>query len=202
MRIALLVEGKTERLLAKALRSFLEPRLEHGMPRIETVRFDGRIPKGDKLRRVVQYLLADNRNPADFVIAITDVYTGSKDFVDASDAKKKMKQWVGEESRFFAHTALHDFEAWLVPYWGRIQELAKSNRAKPGTAPEAINHMRPPAKLLAEVFETGKGPRSYSKVRDAARILEGQDLLIAARECPELRELLNRILGLCGGALI
>jgi hypothetical protein len=58
------------------------------------------------------------------VIALTDVYTGTDDFLDAADAKQKMRAWVGKNDRFHPHVAQHDFEAWLLPFWTDIQSLA------------------------------------------------------------------------------
>jgi hypothetical protein len=87
----------------------------------------------------------------------------------------------------------------LLPYWEVIKKLARHNRNAPAGAPESVNHMSPPSFHVKEIFETGKSPRSYSKTRDAARILRDQDLSIAARACPELRALLNTILSLSGG---
>ena len=37
------------------------------------------------------------------------------------------------------------------------------------------------------------------KTSDADRILRGEDLLVAANACPELKAFLNTILKLCGG---
>ena len=79
------------------------------MPRIRFISYDGRIPKQDKLKRIVENLL--NYDGYDAVIALTDLYTGTDDFKDADDAKNKMKQWVGNISRFYPHVAKHDFEA-------------------------------------------------------------------------------------------
>ena len=87
-----------------------------------------------------------------------------------------------------------------MPYWERIQQLAKSNRACPGRNPESVDHMKPPAHHLKEVFGKGGRGQAYVKTRDADRILRGQDLLVAANACPELKSLLNTILRLCGGA--
>jgi hypothetical protein len=143
--------------------------------------------------------LLSGRRSADAVIALTDVYTGSNDFADAVDAKAKMHQWVGPEPRFHPHVALHEFEAWLLPFWSDIRKLAGSNRQPPTTHPESVNHNKPPAQVLAEIFRTGTKGRSYSKVRDASRILRGKDLAIAAEKCPELKAFLNRILTLSGG---
>jgi len=202
MKIAILMEGETERIFLPHLRTFLSPRLLGKMPRLVSNKYNGRIPKGEKLKRVVEALLRGDNPDADHVIALTDVYTGSKDFQDAEDAKQKMKNWVGPNDCFHAHVAQHDFEAWLLPYWPAIQELARHNRAAPAGKPESVNHNHPPSHHIKEIFRTGQGPRHYTKTRDAKRILEGKDLAIAAAACPELRAFLNRILTLCEGAPI
>jgi len=202
MKIAILIEGETERVFLPYLRGFLAPRLLGSMPRLISNRYDGRIPKQEKLKRVVETLLRGKEPDADHVIALTDVYTGSTDFVSADDAKQKMRSWVGSNDRFHAHVAQHDFEAWLLPYWPTIQELARHNRTAPSGSPEFVNHNQPPSHHLKEIFRTGKGPRHYTKTRDAKRILQGKDLSIAAAACPELRAFLNTILRLSGGALI
>src|SRR5262249_51149809 len=131
-------------------------------------------------------------------IALTDVYTGTIEFRDAADSKRKMRAWVGAEKRFFPHAAQHDFEAWLLVYWDRIRQLSGSRRKQPRN-PESVNHNRPPAVLLREIFRTGASHRPYVKTRDAAKILDGQDLAIAASACPELKAFLNTILTLCDG---
>ena len=137
MRIAILVEGKTEKAFKPYLLSYLQKRLAGKMPKLDFVPYDGRIPTGDKLKRVVENLLNDKKQPADAVIALTDVYTGSipPEFPTAEAAKKKMREWVGAEKRFYPHVALHDFEAWLLPYWEKIKRLTGSNRKAPGRFP-------------------------------------------------------------------
>ena len=198
MRIALMVEGETEKAFLPKLRDFLSTRLQNRMPSLSPHVYDGRIPKGDKLRRRVMNLLEDNIKPADAVIALTDVYTGTADFTDAADAKEKMRGWVGPEARFHPHAAQHDFEAWLLPYWSTIQQLAKHNKTAPSGRPEAVNHNDPPAHRIEEVFEIGKCRRSYIKPRDGARILRDCDLMQAIQACPELKALVNTILTLAG----
>ncbi len=121
MKIVLMVEGKTEKAFMPCLRAFLQSRLMGGMPKIDVVPYNGRIPTGEKLKRIVRNSIS-GRNPADHVIALTDVYTGSRppDFRDAADAKMKMREWVGDEPRFHPHAAQYEFEAWLLPYWETI----------------------------------------------------------------------------------
>jgi hypothetical protein len=199
MNIAVLVEGRTEAAFKSTLQSFLEPRLPQKMPRLRFIPYDGRIPKEDKLRRIVENLLDTNY---DAVIALTDVYTGTTDFTDASDAKTKMSTWVGNNPNFYPHAAQHDFEAWLLPFWSTIQELAKHNKSAPSGQPEQVNHNNPPAYRIKEIFELGKSRDSYIKTRDANRILRKNNLLASAQVCPELKAFLNTILSLCGGAII
>lgn len=195
IRITILVEGATELVFKKKLREFLETHLPKGMmPRLDFFPYDGPIPKGNKLRSRVKQLLQSGKNKADVVIALTDVYTGKQEFSDAKDAKKKMRDWVGNEPRFHPHAAQHDFEAWLLPFWGTIQRLAGSDRSSPGTNPEQVNHNKPPAHRLKEIFHN-KG-KKYSKPLYAERILEKNDLLVAAKACPELQDFLNTILNL------
>ena len=197
MRIAILVEGATEKAFMPTLRNFLRPRL-HEMPRLHAIPYDGRIPKEGKLMRIVRNLL-DTYNA---VIALTDVYTGTRDFVSASDAKAKMTAWVGNNPNFYPHAAQYDFEAWLLPFWSTIQELAKHNKSAPSGQPEQVNHNKPPSRHIEDIFELGKCRDSYIKPRDAKRILEKNDLLVSAQACPELKAFLNTILSLCGGVII
>lgn len=132
------------------------------------------------------------------VIALTDVYTGTTDFTDAQDAKNKMHAWANHNPKFYPHAAQFDFEAWLLPYWDAIQQLAGSNRNPPSGSAEMVNHMNPPSKRLNEVFYTGSKGKGYVKERDAARILRGKDLLVSINACAELKSFVNTILVLCG----
>lgn len=198
MKIAILVEGRTEKAFFPHLRYFLRGRLGQRMPNLDPFVYDGRIPKENKLRRTVENLLG-GREPADAVIALTDVYTGTKDFIDAADAKAKMRTWVGPNPSFFPHVAQHDFEAWLLPYWSEIQRIAGHRKTSPSGSPESVNHVHPPSHYIKEIFRIGACRDDYSKVRDANRILRDQDLAIAAAKCPELRAFLNTILAVSGG---
>lgn len=200
MKIAILVEGKTELAFKSHLLNFLKSRLEGKMPKLEFFAYDGRIPKAAKLKSAVRnYLLKDKY---DAVIALTDVYTGTNDFTSASEAKRQMLEWVGSNPHFYPHVANHDFEAWLLPYWSEIQKLSGHNKKVPNNHPEKVNFNKPPSYHIKEMFLSGKYKRRYKKPRDANRILKNKDLLISAKVCPELKAFLNRILQLCDSELI
>ena len=203
MRIKLIVEGKTEKAFIPVLRAFLEHRLAGRMPVLSPNIYNGRIPTGNDLKKRVNELLYRG-NAWDHVIALTDVYTGGiypYDFSDAANAKSKMRMWVGPEPRFHPHAAQYEIEAWLLPYWPRIQQLAGHNQAAPGGDPEGVNHGNPPSRRIQEIFFRGNR-RRYSKPRDFGSILRDQDLSLAVSRCPELNELVNSILNICGGDLI
>jgi hypothetical protein len=198
MKITILVEGRTEQAFKPHLTAFLKLRLSGRMPRLDMFPYHGRIPMGEKLQRTVETLLGGSK-PAEAVIALTDVYTGTNVFMDATDAKAKMRKWVGPNPLFYPHVAQHDFEAWLLPYWSEIQKIAGHNRGAPQGLPESVNHTHPPSYHIREMFEIGTPRDSYSKPRDANRILRNKDLAIAASQCPELKAFLNTIITLSGG---
>ena len=102
-------------------------------------------------------------------------------------------------NQVFVHAAQYELEAWLIPYWPWIQQLALSQRPKPSKTPEQINNQNPPSKLLSELWRTGgRKSKSYNKVLHLPKILEGQDLEHASKECPTLKSFLNRLLTLSG----
>jgi len=201
LKIVVMVEGKTEDAFKTHLIAFLKARLSGRMPKLQFDRFEGRIPKQDHLKRRVALYLNERPIPAGHVVALTDVYTGTPDFQTADNAKRKMREWVGDDPRFHPHAAQYDFEAWLLPFWDEIQRLTGSNRSSPGPRPELVNHQNPPSKRIEEVFRTGSG-RRYVKARDGLRILSGQNLLVSANACPELKALLNTLLEISGGEQI
>ncbi len=201
MKNTILVEGETERAFKPHLISFLEVRLDKHMPSLDMFPYNGRIPRGEDLRRKVETLLV-GRDPSDAVIGLTDVYTGMNDFADAADAKAKMRQWVKNNPCFHPHAAQRDFEAWLLPFWTDIQRIASHNGKAPRGLPESVNHQHPPSHHIREIFEIGKCRDSYSKARDANRILRNKDLAIAAAQCPALKAFLNTIIKLSGGHAI
>lgn len=194
MKIVILCEGRTEQAFKTCLLSFLKTRLAGRMPKLVFDVHSGAIPTQAKLRRVVETLLSSGREPADAVIALTDVYPA---FRDADHAKTELREWVGRESRFYPHVALHDFEAWLLPYWDRIQKLAGRDAAPFSSQPETVNHGNPPAHRMEKLFEAGTCRDSYKKPRDAGRILRDADLMVAILACPELKAFVNTILALC-----
>lgn len=67
MKIAILVEGRTEKAFIPHVRSFLKSRLGNSMPKLDPFPCDGRVYKEAKLRRTVEALLRNGKSPADAV---------------------------------------------------------------------------------------------------------------------------------------
>jgi len=199
MKITIICEGKTEVAFKECLHDFLKTKLAGKMPALKFDVHDGSIPAGNELGKIVDRHLTSGPKPSNAVIGLTDVYPN---FADAKAAKSKMRTWVGPNTSFHPHVALHDFEAWLLPYWDRIQKLAGRQSAPLGVNPEAVNHDKPPAHRLSQLFEIGKCRDSYKKPRDAARILRGADLMVSIKACPELKAFVNTIIGLCDPAKV
>lgn len=173
------------------------------MPKLDFFPFNGRVPTKDKLRKVVHLLLKGNK-ASDHVIALTDVYTGENPpgFKNGEDARKKMRERVGEEARFHPHVAQYDFEAWLLPFWNSIQKIAGHNKSVPSGNPEMVNHNKPPSFHIKDIFRAGGSRKEYNKVRDAGRILRDNDLSIAINQCLELKAFINTIIRASGGVEI
>jgi hypothetical protein len=70
MKISLIVEGKTEKAFIPKLREHLQTLLPGKMPNLHSVPQNGRVPRGDKLDKLVNGLLHNGENPADHVIAL------------------------------------------------------------------------------------------------------------------------------------
>ena len=198
MTIVLLVEGNTETALRDKLKSFLDERAAmESKPKMALRPKDIMALNPGKLCHRVRLELRDPRVTA--VVGLIDVYP---EFTSASDAKRFLRDAVGDEPRFYAHTAQYDVEAWLLPYWDFVCKRLGVQRARPGADPEQVNLERPPSRRLDELYRIAKPPRKYIKPLEMAAVLRNQDLTVAAAQCSELKSLLNTLLTLAGLTLL
>lgn len=194
MRIVLLVEGKTETALKEVLKKFLDDRAaEEGRPRVKvkTKPMDTRLLNPERVRDQVALSLRDQEVVC--VVGLIDVYPR---FHSAQEAKDFLRQASGAEARFHAHAAQFEVEAWLLPFWKEICQKLKVQRQPPGANPEQVDLQTPPSRRLFDLFRLAN--RSYDKPRDAKAILQGKDLTVVAKQCPEFKALLNTLLACAG----
>lgn len=199
MRIVLLCEGKTEVALKDALKRFLDEHCRQaGWPKVglDIKPFNGPAVDckeiADRLERYA------SRDDVLAVVALTDVHPK---FSQAADAKKHLNDCVKDstfKSKFFAHVAQYDFEAWLLPFWDRICKRLKVNAKCPGANPEQVDNEKPPSAHLKELYQRARNPRrSYEKGTEPAKILRSVRIEEAAEKCHELKSLLDTLVTVC-----
>ena len=195
MTIILLAEGATEKALGRKLKMFLDERAtQGGHPKVAFRTKDIMSLNEGVLRGRIRREL--NSQSVTGVIGLIDVYP---DFKSAIEAKDFLRKAAENNPRFYAHAAQYDVEAWLLPYWDIICKRVGFVEKTPGLYPEQVNRDNPPSKRLATLYRRAKPrPKKYIKPIEMDRILQKQDLMIAANQCPELKALLNTLLKLAG----
>lgn len=196
--IVLLVEGGTEIALKDHLKRFLDKRAAAaGQPRgrVRLVTRQGIVTGSvPRLRhRVRMELRAPNVVGVVALIDAFPTFVGQDD--PAAAAIAHLRQ-ASDDARFYPHVALHDVEAWLLPYWAEICGRLGFHQARPGGAPETIDGEQPPSRRLDTLYR--RANKKYVKQTEMERILRGQDLTVAAAQCPQLRAFLNTLLTLSG----
>ena len=206
MRFVLFVEGHTEDIALPAfLKRWLDPRL--GQPvGIRTVRFDGWAALlKDAPLKAHMHLHGPAKADLIAVISLLDLYgpTFYPSHLIASDARYAWARGHIEAQvkhpRFFQFFAVHELEAWLLSD-PRIfpAEIKKSLPGKVAN-PETVNFDEPPAKLLERLY-AAHTKRSYKKVVNGRELFGRLDPEVAYRQCPKLKELLDKMLELAQAA--
>jgi len=206
MRFVLFVEGHTEDIALPAfLKRWLDPRL--GQPvGIRTVRFDGWAALlKDAPLKAKMHLNGPAKADLIAVISLLDLYgpTFYPSHLIAGDARYAWARGHIEAQvkhpRFFQFFAVHELEAWLLSD-PRIfpAEIKKSLPGKVAN-PETVNFDEPPAKLLERLY-AAHTKRSYKKVVNGRELFGRLDPEVAYRQCPRLKELLDKMLELAQSA--
>ncbi len=194
MKIVVICEGKTERALRRALGDFVNLRKpSENRTGICTRKLDGHLLQRQLPLLVAKYVGDDDVTG---VIALADVYPL---FKNAQDAKARIRKHVGssgDDSKFRAHAAQFEVEAWMIPFWEEIAKSLKLDAKKPGAKPEEIDSDKPPSVHLDNLFKRARS--KYQKVLHASKWLTAERLAIAADQCPELKLFLNSLLEFAG----
>ncbi len=192
MKIVLLVEGDTERALKGHIKAFLDQRAQAaGRPR---VRLETRGKVNVKPHKLKQRVGLELRAPdVKAVVGLIDVFPR---FKSATQAKAYLAE-SADHPKFYAHAAQFDVEAWLLPYWADICRRVRVTQKTPGSNPETVDQMNPPAYRLRKLYQRAKPrPRKYVKTTEMFAILKGKDLTLSANQCPEFKAFLNTLLKL------
>lgn len=209
MKFIFCVEGRAEKnSLAEFIRRWLDRRVT---PRvgIATVPFKGcsHLLK-DVVQKVKLYLQSPDNASIIAVVGLLDLYGLPAGFFPGhlkSTADKydwgvqNVEKQVGDP-RFKMFFAVHEFEAWLFSdpsvFPKDVSDSLKAASYKPKLAsPEAINFDEPPAKLLNALYKNTKRG-SYNKVVDARQLFSKLDPEIAAKKCPYLNDMFEKLVTL------
>ena len=203
MKFVLFVEGQTEdEALQNFLGRWLQTKLQTKVG-IKTVRFEGWPEMVRGLSRKAQFYLNEPKNNEDIIaiIALLDLY-GPTFYPDDKQttqqrydwAKRHLEQQVGHP-KFHQHFAVHELEAWLLSDPTIFPPEIRKSLAGKSAAPEKVNSLEPPAKLLETLYRTNL-KRAYRKPIDGKALFRKLSPAAAYDKCPYLKALLDEMLRL------
>jgi hypothetical protein len=88
------------------------------------------------------------------------------------------------------HVVVHEVEAWILADEQVLAQKLKIKNPPHWDKPEAVNDMKPPAKILEELFRT-RSPlkKRYSKYKDGVDLLQKADWQKVYAKCPTFKQL-------------
>ena len=197
-RIALFVEGDTERTLPAFFHKWLDPQLpEKSKVGITAVKFQGVSNFLDEVPKKVESYLNEGR--ANFVVGLVDLYGIPSYRIDLSTyasirqkvsaARRYIRHLVPSQlrDRFRQHFAVHEVEAWLLAYPERWPATVREQIQK--RPPEQVDFKEPPARFLKRIL----GGR-YKKTVHAKNLFPEVDPQSAIDTCPFLKLLAEDLL--------
>ena len=196
MKIVLLMEGWTERVLPAFLKRWLDPQLPQPIG-IKPVRFDGEGDYRRKAARRVELYLAGPDTLA--VFGLLDLYGLKLDFPryasrdDRIDfARRHLHQSVGNShAKFRQHFAVYEIEAWLLSDPALFAGITLPEGC---SRPEDVDFDELPSRLLARL--TGRD----RKVTRARNLLPRLDPNEVYRKCANFRVMMDDLLNFARAA--
>jgi hypothetical protein len=206
VKFVLFVEGKTEQMAVPPfLKRWLDARLSSRVG-VKTVRFQG-WPEFDREIVTKVHLNLDARSSTDVIagIGLLDLYGPTFYPPGVTSAGERIKWAVRrfekkvEHPRLRMFFAVHEVEAWLLSQPSVFPKEIET--AFPGmiAQPETVDFDVPPARLLEKLYRD-KLSKRYKKVTYGTSLFGKLDPDVAYGECPNLRTMLDAMLGLAKSA--
>ncbi len=90
------------------------------------------------------------------------------------------------------HVVVHEVEAWILADEQVLAQKLKIKNPPHWDKPETVNDMKPPAKILEELFRTrSQFKKRYSKYKDGVTLLEKADWQKVYAKCPTFKQLVD-----------
>jgi Domain of unknown function (DUF4276) len=195
MRIKILCEGSTE----EGLRKLLAQAIDIQGCGIKIKSYEG---VGALLRGLDGRTEFELRSGVQIIFCLVDYYhyplpqdTKSLPLEQRLNAIKLDVVGRIDESRRSSvrcHVVVHEVEAWILADEQMVAQRLKIKNLSPWQQPEAVNDMKPPAKILEELFRT-RSPlkKRYSKYKDGVDLLGKIDWQKVYTKCPTFKQLVD-----------
>ena len=195
MRIWVYVEGTSDKLGLEAL---FRNETSDWRKRGTSVQLRPLNGKGNILREVGRHArLALDNGRVDHVFVLVDLYPGH---TEAEALRQELRALIAPRlrSRFHAHVAVHDFEAWVLAAPEALCARLGVKHLSGFNSPETVNDQKPPAEHLKGLrqiqpnVQKELGWPGDSAAHDADR---------DCRQVSQLSAVLSRPVDLCSGTM-
>jgi len=195
MKIKILCEGQTE----QGLRTLLAKAVATAGCSIQIKTYKG---VGALLRGLDGRIEFELRSGAQVLFCLVDYYHyplpgATKNLLleqrvtaIKSDVARRIDE--ARRSSVRCHVVVHEVEAWILADEQIVAQKLKIKNPPQWDKPEAVNDMKPPAKILEELFRT-RSPlkKRYSKYKDGVDLLEKIDYKKVYGKCPTFKQLVD-----------
>ncbi len=111
------------------------------------------------------------------------------DFMQRIEASRKDK--------VRCHVVVYETEAWILADEEVLAKRLKLKALPAWLQPEQVNDMKPPSKILQELFRKNLNKKSYDKYKDGLPLLESIDNEKVYAKCPTFRQLVDDLRNYC-----
>ncbi len=193
MRIKVLCEGRTE----EGLRKLLAKAVDIQGCGIKIKPYEG---IAALLRKLDDRIKAELLSGAEVVFCLVDYYhyplpdeMRHLPFDKRIEAiKSNLTSHIdgSRHSAVICHVVAHEVEAWILADEQVLAQRLKAKNLSPWNQPETVDDMKPPARILEELFRTRLKKR-YDKYKDGVGLLQKVDWEKVYAKCQTFRQLVD-----------
>jgi hypothetical protein len=199
MRFVLLVEGPTEKALARFLKRWLDAHLDPKIG-VQTSKPGGGCCRlvEDMSQKARIYLSHPKANELIGVVALLDLH-GLAHPSNVVSSPERVSWWTNkienevDDPRFRVFFAVHDVEAWLLSQPEIFPRKVQAELGGDIRDPESVDFDEPPGKLLQRIYRKVTD-REYKKVTHGTELFGKLDPDVACSKCRQLKRMLDHML--------
>ncbi len=199
MRIKVLCEGDTEEGLRKLLAKAIDVQ---GCG----IKIKPYVGNAQLLRKLDGTIGSELRSGAEVLFCLVDYHhyplPGEKKHLPLRQRLEAIKSDMIEKiaasrrSAVRCHVVVHEVEAWILADEEILAQRLKVKKLSSWNQPENVNDMKPPAKVIDELFRTRLKKR-YDKYKDGVDLLQKVDWEKIYAKCPTFKQLVDDLRSHC-----